>query len=90
MFQMTMMRAVEVRGRKDSEGSTLDVEEIAISHGFPQSLPAIVEEKFDESAHVFMKEHFKSAIPVRFQQAHIKIYLTQMTGVQSTAMVRLL
>ena len=52
---------------------TVLLEAIARSHGFPQSVAPIVEEKFDETAQVFMKANFKSAIPVRFQKAHTTI-----------------
>ena len=69
-FQITMMKAVEVRGGKDSDDNIEDVEQIARAHGFPLSLPKLVEEKFDDCAHVFMKENFKSAIPVSHRNRH--------------------
>ena len=77
-----MMRAVEVRGGKDSKENSDNVDEIARRHGFPRSLPAIVVDKFDESVEVFMTQNFKSAIPVRFE--HIQIYNLTRTNNRST------
>jgi len=80
-FQVTLMKAVEVRGGKDSKENTEDVETLARSHGFPLSLPKVVEEKFDDCANVFMKENFKSAIPVSIPNAH---KIVDLTNVRST------
>lgn len=73
-----MMRAVEVNGSKDPEVSnTEDIEMLARAHGFPLKLSSIIEDKFDDIVHVFMTEHFKSAIPVSlFVQTFMDCYIS--------------
>ena len=60
-----MMKSVEVTCANDpDECSKEDMQTIARTHGFPLTLSSLVQDKFDDLAHVFMTEHFKSAIPV--------------------------
>ena len=65
-LQAAMMKAVEVNAPKDPEGSNKDdIDSLARTHGYPMALSSVVEDKFDNTATVFMTEHFKTAIPVR-------------------------
>ena len=59
------MKAVEVNRGTQSEGDdTQHIDILAKAHGFPGLLSPLVIDKFDENANVFMKENFKTAIPV--------------------------
>ena len=61
-----MLKAVEVQRESKNTDSVADADfdDLARRHGYPGEVSQIVVEKFDEIATSYMKEHFKSAIPV--------------------------